>query len=377
MKLGLHHFISGLSAIMAIAGAILNIAYFSDTTFFSITVYHIGITFHLVSLGITLLMNSYIGRYLSGLQHNRSKSCWKSYHSTVVYVMASFYWFFCMVYLALIADSHNRGKDLGRIDSCSLGFIIYFASSLVLWYWTVVFKPAIPNLFYVLGLGSHNCYLPPSEKRENNRNKHGWFVNLVLYDLFYEDSSDVKESNVSSSATLLTIFCISVAYMNSSFAIFFNNRFYHDVMVGLTTGSTILAMLLQSLIFLAHYKGTNTLDGSMYSSDMPGLFGIWILFASIWLVVSVIVAFVRLPYDGIWKIDNNFVETSMQCNIFYMVQASPIIPLTLVGLVFGIYYLIKGVRWCCCTQLSDEIRNAKNTVSGYTIKFDDTQPIEI
>lgn len=355
----------------------MNMAYFADTARVSTTVHTVGILFHVVSLSIILLLTSYLGRYLSGYQNNRETEwCGKRFNSIIAYILVPVYWFFSMVYLTIIADSHNNNVNLSKIDPCSLGFIIYFASSVIMWLWLVVYKPLIPNLFYALGITSVNCYLPPDEKRELNRTKHGKFTAAVLYDMFYEHPDEVANSAIWSSISLLLIFCMSAIYMNTSFAIYFNNRMYHDIMIGLTTGSTMLALLLQSLIFIAYYKGRSTIDSSMVENFSYVAIS-WVTVGIIWLVSSMITAFVYVPYDGKWSVDSNFIETSMQRNIFYMVQAFPIVPLVIISLIAAFYYFGKCLRWCFCSQLAGEIDEAKNKVAGYTIRLDETSPISL
>jgi hypothetical protein len=217
--------------------------------------------------------------------------------------------------------------------------------------------------------------LPPDEKRGLSRNKHGKFVSIFTHELFYEHPDDINSSIVWSSTSLLLMFCVSVAFMNSSFAIYFNNRLYHDIMIGLTTGSTMLVILLQSIIFVGYYKGWSTFELPM-KDNFTELMKIWIAVGIIWMVSSMVTACIYLPHDGKWSVDTNFVETSMQRNIFYMVQAFPIVPLVIIGLIAGFYYSGKCLRWCFCSQLVGEIDEAKNRVAGYTIKLtDETIPI--
>ncbi len=371
MKLAIHEAVCILCVITSIIGAIMNMAYFADTAHVSPTVHIFGILFHVVPLAIILLLSSYLGRYLSGYQNNRATERYgKRFNSIIAYILAPIYWFFAMIYLTIIADSHNNNVNLSKIDPCSLGFIIYFSSSVILWFWLVVSKPLIPNIFYALGITSHSCYLPPDEKRNLNRAKHGRFANVFTHELFYEHPDDANSSTIWSSISLLLMFCVSVAFMNSSFAIYFNNRLYHDIMVGLTTGSTMLAMLLQSLIFVGYYKGWSTFEQPM-KDNFAEVMKVWIGIVVCWVISSLVTACIYLPLDGKWTVDTNFVETSMQRNVFYMVQASPIVPMVIVGLIAGVYYFGKCLRWCFCSQLAGEIDEAKNKVAGYTIKLTD------
>lgn len=368
IKLSLQHFISATSCIIAIIAAILNISYFSNTKNVPIGIHTAGMVLHFISLGSCLLMNSYIGRYISGYQNNRDTGpCIpRIYYPVTTYIVSITYWFFSMIYLAIIANSHNNNVDLQKIDPCSQGFIIYFLSSIILSYSTIVLKPIIPNLFYSLGIVSPKLYLNHDEKREENRKKYGCFSNMFISEMVYEQSSDIEENYIWSSASLAIIFSISMAFMNSSFAIYFNNRLYHDIMVGLTTFSTALSLILQTSIFISYYKSRNVLDKSTSTNIYP-LLWLWIPIIIIWIIASTVVGFVYFPYDGNWTIDSNFVETSMQRNIFYLVQAFPIVPIMLSLIIAGIYYTGVGLRWCFCSQIASEIRSAQNRISGFTV----------
>jgi len=148
-------------------------------------------------------------------------------------------------------------------------------------------------------------------------------------------------------------------------------------MIGLTTASTALTILLQALIFIAYYKGykSKTDFDLQRTENFTNIVIAWVFVGSIWLVSSTITAFVYVPYDGKWSVDSNFVETSMQRNIFYMVQGFPIVPMVIGGLILVIYFFGKCLRWCFCSQLSGEIKDAQNKVAGYTIRLDETTPI--
>jgi len=108
------------------------------------------------------------------------------------------------------------------------------------------------------------------------------------------------------------------------------------------------------------------MNDDMINSELC-MFWTWIGFLITWQVVSIVLFFVYLPYNG-WDVNANHNETSMMRNIFFIVQAVP----GLLAIAFGFFVLLflfgKCLRWSCgclTEQFHDEITNAKAKVDGF------------
>ena len=239
------------------------------------------------------------------------------------------------------------------------------ASSIILWNWTVVFKPIIPNWCYACKVDSHKYFIPYDEDRRNQWTSHSGFVKIFTDYCFYEQKDVCYERWTWSTVSLLVQFSVSVIVMNCSFAVYYNNETYHNTMIGLGIGSALLASLLQTLIFISYWKGRNTLDKPLIK-DAKVMFKWWIGIIITWQVVSIGLLFVHLPYGGVWKIDPAFQETSMARNIFFIVQGIPGLIGALIGAIYLLFLLGKGLRiccGCCCNRMTQQIGETKENIS--------------
>lgn len=367
MKLELYHMMLVIIVTMGFVGCVVNITYYNNPEKISQEVHTVGLWLHFVSLGLMLLMTSYLGRYLSGTQHNRYDGNFRyNYHNLIAYIMVPVYWFFIMVYLSCIADNYAKGRPIETINGCSEGVIIYFASSIVLWYWVVVFKPIIPNWLYAFNIDAPKHFIPFDEDRDDVWRSHGFFVNFFTKYVFYEQDEDVERYAIWSSVSLLVMFGISVAVMNCSFAIYYNDRTYHDVMIALSTASTFIALFLQGMILLAIYKGRSTLNADYIEERKKFIYNSWLYVIGGWSLASVFVFFIYVPYEGNWDIADGFEETCMMRNIFYMVQGGIFLLAIVIAAIYGSYVCVG----CCFCSVADEIYSAQSKVDGFAIVLD-------
>jgi hypothetical protein len=369
-KFGIHHWLAGITVLLSIPGAILNCIYYATPTDifnWSIAEYqhynNIGLWLHFVSLGLTMLFTSYPFRYWSGFHDTDKWTNDSTYNSTMAYIMVPVYWFcILLVYFPVIAD-HGK-SDISLINRCSEGIILYSISSIILWYWVVIFKPVIPNLCYATKVDLPSVYLPYDGTRQTNYEKYGCFVNFFANVGFYEQETDLIKYSIWSSFNLLIIFCFSVILMNCSFAVYYNDLTLHKWMLAISITTMVFSMIIQALIFIAFYKGRNELN----QTDDRKFMSFWrIVFIIAWQVVSIILFFVYLPYGG-WKIDDSFKDTSMMRNIFFIIQAVPGFVALGVGIIIGIYKGLKSLGSCSYKEgydIKKLYNEAQSTVKGY------------
>lgn len=387
-KIGTPHWLTTICILMSLVGCIMNISYYNNPSRVDPNINKVGLILHFVSLGLSLLLTSYIGRYFSGLQHdenNNTNDIDYNYHYLLGYILGSMYMFFTLlVYLPCIASNWSTNKpNMTIINGLSEGILIYTVSSLLLWYTILVFKPIIPNLCYATNVKLTNCYLPYDDERERKWQKHSCFVNFFTEYGFYEplrqkqnDSVYLKSSIVWSTISLLFVFVFSIIIMNCSFGIYFNDNMYYHALATISTCSTLFSLSIQGLIFLAHYKRRkydNTLQ-NVSNEERDELFKIWLIIIGIWITVGVVLFFVYFPYDG-WAINQNFTDRSMARNIFFLVQGIPGLFAASVGIIYLVYLFGKCLRWCFCSQLVEEINNAKHKVNGFTVVMDENTPL--
>jgi hypothetical protein len=285
----------------------------------------------------------------------------------------SIHWFFIFVNFIGIAMAAYKKPQIQVIDALSNGIVMYFISSMILWYSIVVFKPLIPNFCYSLGIRSDGCYLPNEEARDQAITKHGRFVYTILKYCFYELSEDCNKVGIVSSISLLICFCMSVVVMNVGFAVYYNDVNLHNWIVALGIIFTFVPMLLQGLIFIASHRGKATLDND--TTDGAFCMAMWWLgTVAVWFLVGIILLFVYMPYNG-WSVDSSYPTTSQARNIFFIVQGVPGL-LCIAGVaVFGLYLLIKCVSPTSCIQwFKNELDDAKNQVNGFT-QLDENTPL--
>ena len=281
--------------------------------------------------------------------------------NTITYVMITLYCLFIFIYILSIVSNNEYKGDIAAINGCSEGIIVYFASSILLWFWTLVFKPIIPYWFYAANVVSPGCFIPFDETRHQKWEKHGCFVNFFTEYGFNERFGGSYRPTWSS-RTLLIMFCVSVSVMNVSFAIDNNDNKYHNLMVGLSVGSTILIMVLQSLIFCcSKITVKDDLEEQEEKWWLEDIAFWWIGALVIWGIASIALFFVYMPYNG-WSTENKFI---IMRDIFYIVQG---------GFCFAMIpaaIIIKMHQCQCCIQVKDEIHNAKNAVGGSTVILDE------
>ncbi len=376
-KLGLSQFLTTILIMAAFAGFFCNVAVYSTPSYIGTGVETAGLWLHLSSLLLTIIFTSYLGRYVSGLQHAkdnefRTFNCCDGYYfyASLGYIMTGLYWLATFVFYACIAGNYDHGRNMTVINQYSKGIMMYYISSVILWYWVVIFKPFIPNICNSTNVNSLDCYLPMTSERKSENTSYSWFVRFFTYYGFFEHERDVKNYNIWSSLSLLLQFCASVIVMNCSFAVYYNDRLYHDVTTAVSTSSVIISIFLQGCIVYASYKRYGTLD-DLCNSSWQSIAAWWISLSGLWLIVGFLIAGIYMPYKS-WAIDTNYPETSMMRNIFFIVQGVPFACGIVIGFIY-VLYLFRYIPSCCqacCQPLKDEITDAQNKVKGYQQTFD-------
>ncbi|AYV77143.1 MAG: hypothetical protein Barrevirus14_12 [Barrevirus sp.] len=368
-KIGMSQILTTLTILTALVGCICNITVYSTPTLLSTQVETAGLLCHIISFGTSLFLTSYFGRYLSKLQHAQKADfktydccCNYYYHSCICYILVGLYWFFTLVMYIVIAAQHDNGNNMVIINQLSKGIIMYFSSSLILFSWVVIFRPFIPNLCYAFKVDRPSCYLPLTIERTNEYNRYSWFINFFTNYGFYENK-ETEQYGIWSSVSLTFQLSMSIIVMNLSFSVYYNDRLYHDITIILSTGSVLFCLVIQSLISYASYLKNNS-DG-VKDTVWFSMFTYFLCCVGCWLGVSLIPFFLYMPYQGIWKIDKAYPETSMIRNIFYLVQGVPTLIIILVLLLVLIYQIGKCIKWCFCEQVANEISEAQNKVQGF------------
>lgn len=371
-KLFLDWIFFGITVTMSFVGCVLNSVYYCDPS--RTTIYSIGLGFHITSVILTWLLTSYLGRYLSKMQHSDNQGGCFAYHSLLGYIVPSINWFFIFVnFIGIGWTWSSRKSSLLVINALSNGIVMYFISSMILWYSIVVFKPLIPNFCYSLGITSDRCYLPMDEVRDQKVAKHGRFVYTVLKYCFYEIPEDCNKIGIWSSISLLVSFCISVIVMNVGFAVYYNDVSLHNWIIALGIIFTFVPMILQGFIFIASYKDSGNFDRDMIDSTWCMIF-CWIGFVAAWFLAGIIVMFLYMPYNG-WSIDASYPTTSQARNVFFIVQGVPGLLVIAGSIVVGLCFLIKCISPQSCVQwFKNELDDAKNQVNGFT-QIDESTPL--
>lgn len=364
-----------LLILSACIGCIINTSVYSNPSLIGSQTETVGFYLHITSFVLALILSSYLGRYISGLQNASDKdfekrfgpdTCGPHYYYCVLgYFLGALYAFFTLVHFAAIAGQNDHGFNVTIINQYSKGIVMYYISFVIIWFHITVFKSFIPNFCNSLNIDSYKCYLELDDKMILENEKYSWFVRYFTNYGFYERNKDKYNYGIWTSFSLLIFFCISVSIMNFSYAVYYNDIFYHNFMIIFSTIMTSLAIIIQCLIFMASYKRYGLPDNSnalWSNAAWP-----WIICISIWILCGFIVAHFYIPYDNSWKIDDKYKETSMIRNIFFIVQGVPVILFLVVLLGIGIYFLRYLPVCCyeCCKPLKDEINEAKNKVQGY------------
>ena len=381
MKAYLQYWITAVIIIFEIIGGVCFLSYYNNIGL-TTTLRTIGYIFHFLSLGLAFLMASYLGRYLSGMQHdrynqfkNRHKNnsyydddygdecceCLAYDHQYLIpYFLGVIYTVFIFTAFCIIAEkSKNITINTFIIDGMSEIIIIYFASFIGIWYYAVVFKPLIPNFCFAFGIDSEKTYLEMTEERRNEWANNSCFMNFFTKYGFYQQYNDVTRYYIWSSISLVCAFIVSVFVMNCGFAVYYNNRTYHYVIISLSIIFTVISLVLGIIILICEYKDNNKYEGSHIT---------WIIIIVLWLLSSFGAVWAYFPYGGVWSIDSAFVQTSMMRNIFFIVQAVP----SFLAILFGVGYLLylfgKFIGWLFGSCLKNEIEQAQQRIGNSEIK---------
>ncbi len=138
-------------------------------------------------------------------------------------------------------------------------------------------------------------------------------------------------------------------------AIYVPYNFYKFTLI-LTSSFMILPLLIGLIIIVIFNRKGKTDD-----DDNSDAFTCWYIPLSIWALVSFILFFIYLPYNGNWQTDTTNPMQSAVRNMFFVVQGSLAIGYILVWLII---FLI-----CCCKStkevVQDSIADAKTKTHGY------------
>lgn len=368
---------------VALATSILNIvgSKFDD-------LWTLGVGLHLLSLFLCLCMTTYTARYLS-INPLRSNDGDNNF-VILSYTMCASYLFVILILMFFAIDDYSTNYGNIIVDAYSRGLIMYSLSFIIIWYRTVIFKPLLPNICYTFNCCNrrpningyqnlntakkqkcHKCCgnccnifcaqccnqslfysIEPDVDRIGRLERYGVIINFFTKYGFYEDLEDIRKHKIWTSISLLIMFIFSTMLMNFSFAMYYNDKIYHDILVTMSVSSFTFCSILQLIIFVCNNKILNLLDDfdTTASSNVSrkSVFYLWTFSIVVWFIGSFILFMVYFPYQT-WQIDPKYPTTTYMRNIFYLVQGG----IAIIGLsgilVYVVIFLLKWccIRWCC------------------------------
>jgi len=319
--------------------------------------YNVGLYMHFIALFLSLVMTSYLGRYLSGSQHK--KAVYSSYHGYAICCVYAFAILFMWMLFGLGLAIGFKDTDptyVKMTNNASKVLLLNFGSFVLIWLWSSVFKPLIPNLCYVFKVDSPTLYLPMDNDRADLANQNSHFVNVFTRFGFYESNDDTINRS-SSSLSLMILFTFSIITANVAVRFYKVDAIYYYVLVGLSAGSAVLSVLLQLLIILAYSKDTGGLNREFFEISKI----CWLAITGCLTVLGLILFFVFFPYNG-WSsvIDKSYELPSTISNIFFMVQGSISLLIAAGVLIWGCTYLPRYMSACsnfCAKRRNDAADN--------------------
>lgn len=363
----------------AFVGCILNTVFYNHPEITEVRVP--GLVLHFLSLGLLLLydylvewssLNTLNTNYISDPTDEECVECWLI---TIQYCMAGLYAFFIIIFLMCLPDGHwHDPKDVNRLAE---GMIIYFASLLVLWYSTVVFRQLIPNICKAIRGRRQYGYLQnfqepvTSSDRSYTSSSEGdtlvrpelrdsldsgtrtirpyrdCFQKFFLRYGFYEiDKRSQFYQPIWSTQSLCIIFTYSIIFMNACFALYYIDSTYYITLLILSVGSVLFSFGLLCLIFVAHFREGNLTDedSNRFYDAYLWMFISWLIVVGTWILVAFILFFVYLPYNG-WPTDATRIKSML-----FVAQGAPAVLVVgicvMILLILTIYHLRTCLSKC-------------------------------
>ncbi|AYV77198.1 MAG: hypothetical protein Barrevirus18_12 [Barrevirus sp.] len=333
-----------------------------------------SIIMYIISLIFTLFLISYIGRYLSGLQHPQLTSeLVKIFYASIGYSMTIIQWvFIAIIYICIFADaSNNDSNNISYvfIDACSPAIIALSISSMIIWYSTVVFKPMIPGFCNTCNIKSDKLYLnnDVTDEKIIEYQQHSKIkLFLQSHGLYHEDRASLNayldNPIIVSSSSLTAAFIMSLFMMNCSFALYYNRQVYHDVLIWISVISGIIPCIFQIIIMWF-------LPFSYYSETCSFIF--WLTVLILWGLGGLgSMIGIATTYSQWLNLNSPFKENIKQWFIFLMVQGVPGSLTLVIIMIIGIYHSIPAIKSCflsciSCSYCKKQIKEATNQVYGH------------
>lgn len=293
------------------------------------SLHNILLYIHAALFGLSLLMISFIGRYLSGSSHRNAIH--HSYLMGGCYLLSIFFTWTLFALSIVVHSDSKRWKII--VDRSYMMLLINFYSFSILWLLICIFKPIIRN---------DNYY-------NDTNHDQGHFIRRFTEYVFYETKKDTKDI-MSSSQSIAILFFISMITVNIAIGFYNVEPLYYNMLVGLSTSLCILSLLIQIPIIITYYKCKmdDKLDTINYGISLI----LWLVFIFFWIIISIPLFFLHFPYNGIGSV------MDMTSFVILMIQGVICLVVFVVSLLT---IIIKGIMKCCkcckCCKYKQNIVN--------------------
>lgn len=273
---------------------------------------NISLYIYAALFGSSLLMISFIGRYLSGSSYRNA-----IHHSYLIcgcYLLSIFLTWTLFALSIVIQSDSERWKII--VDRSYMMLLINFYSFSILWLLICIFKPIIRN-------DNHDY-------DDHDYDNYDHFVRRLTEYVFYETKKDTKDI-MSSSQSIAILFFISMITMNIAIGFCKEELLYYNMLVGLSTSLCIVSLLIEIPIIITYYKYEmdDKLDIFNYGISLI----LWLVFIFFWIIISIPLFFLYLPYNEIGLTSFIIMIQGIICLVIFVVLLLTII--------------IKGILKCC------------------------------
>lgn len=290
--------------------------------------YKVGIYMHVGLFVSSLLMTSYLGRYLSNSKTTKLGH-YLGYSMCIMYSIAIlFMW--CAMGLGLLGADDIPNNVQYQTNMFKMLFLNY-GSFVIISLWTCIIKPFIPNLYYVF---------------------KNFSINGIVRYGFYETKYDIQ--NILSSTMCLSIlFGVSTLTANVGVRFYKIDTSYYYGLLGLSVVTILLTLLLQIPIIIAYRRNEKLLNKHLFEKSLFG----WVFNIVLMTILAISAFFVFLPYDGLSKlIDNSYATTSSVLVAFLMIQGSVYLLFLLAVIIWLLTFIPKCLSICCksCKKIQQD-----------------------
>lgn len=302
----LYGIIAVINALLAISGSVFILVSLLQQNREFPNILIAGLIIHGVSLLIELFLTGYPGRYWYGMESpydtKRDNCCCCRFpcYSFKTYALWTVYGIIILILiLSLLMANVEQSNNI------FIGLIIYFGSSMLIIWWSAVFKPS---------------------------SSRG----------FYDDSGD-DYVGFDATFSLVMSYIFSFVIMNIAFGIYYVDIVYHVILCAMGIIFTFISVLAQIIFFC-------TKNNAERGDVIYPWFGFLLLSGTSSICTFFYVIFGFTP-------DPKYPQASREKQIFFIVQGS--IVLLIMGLIL-LYCLIK-----LFTCIPKRIEEAKEKVKGY------------